>query len=367
MTVAASTPAQYRWRAMSATFVLMLVMVFPLVAQPDQRSLAAPRTVRMLLNSGFTGANAWLLLADARGYFRAEGLTVEFTPGRGAFTAAARIDPEGFDFGFGDINAVIEEVSRNRDRAPIGIFMLFNRSPSAIILPAGSRINSPKQLEGRTIIGHATDVARNTFAASAARTGIDTTRVKIVADSSGWAALLGAMEQGRADAVFEYLTTSTAAVEQMKRDVASTLRFLPFRDVVPELYGSTLMASRSMVSGAPDVVRAFLRAANRGLVDAVADPAAALTALAVRDPAMSRAVERNRMLGTFGGDMGAAEGRTIGIGDVDTTRLATSIAMVTTSRGLARRPSHTEVFSRNFLPPLAARVTTLGAAGASRD
>lgn len=40
--------------------------------------------IRLLLNSGFTGANAFFAIADARGLFREAGLDVAFTPGRGA-------------------------------------------------------------------------------------------------------------------------------------------------------------------------------------------------------------------------------------------------------------------------------------------
>ena len=57
-------------------------------AETKATTPAPLRKVRFLLNSGYSGANSWFLLADQRGYFREEGLEVEFIMGRGAFTAA---------------------------------------------------------------------------------------------------------------------------------------------------------------------------------------------------------------------------------------------------------------------------------------
>jgi NitT/TauT family transport system substrate-binding protein len=57
--------------------------------------------------------------------------------------------------------------------------------------------------------------------------------------------------------------------------------------------------------------------------------------------------------------MSSAEGRTLGIGDVDDTRLARSVALVAETNGLPREPDIREVFVRDFLPPVGERVTTL--------
>lgn len=330
--------------------------------QPTAAAPAGPvrRAVTMVLNSGFTGANAWLLLAEARGYFHAEGLDVRFTAGNGAYTAAGRMVLEAFDFGYGDINALIEESSIRPDSAPMGVFMVFNRAPSAIILKSESPITEVKQLEGKRIIGHATDVALNTFEAFAEKARIDPKKVTIVPDSAGWTGLLAALDSGRADAAFGYLTTSMAALEAAGVNAESALRFFAYRDIAPELYGSALMASRRMVVRDPALVRAFVRAANRGLVATVSDPDAAVTELLRREPTLRAEVERNRLLRTLRGDMGGREGSTIGIGDVDPKRFALAIKLMRESGRMPRSPAWDAVFSRDFLPPLSERVRSLG-------
>ena len=317
------------------------------------------RTVSVLLNSGYSGANAWLLLAEARGYFHSEGLDLKLTLGRGAYTAAYRMVHEGFDFAYGDINALIEEASIRPDSAPMGVFMLFNRSPSAIILKRNSPITLPKQLEGKRLIGHPSDVALSTFEAWAEKVRIDPAKVTVVPDSSSWTGLLAALDSGKADGVFGYLTTSMAAVEGAGLDIESTLRFLPYRDAAPELYGSAVMASRHMVMRDSALVRAFVRAVNRGLQAALNDPDAAISELMRRDRTLRPEVERNRLLRTLRGDMGGAEGAVIGIGDIDPRRFTLAIKLMRAADRMPRSPAWETVFSRDFLPPLSDRIRTL--------
>jgi NitT/TauT family transport system substrate-binding protein len=356
----------FGWRRLlGAAAVVVLGSPAKLPAQvrtppaPAAPSGPVRRAVTMVLNSGFTGANAWLLLAEARGYFHAEGLDVQFTTGRGAYTAAGRMVAESFDFGYGDINALIEESSIRPDSAPMGVFMVFNRAPSAIILKSESPITTPKQLEGKRIIGHATDVALNTFEAFAEKARIDPKRVTIVPDSIGWTGLLAALDSGRADAAFGYLTTSMAALEAAGVNAESALRFFAYRDIAPELYGSALMASRRMVARDPGLVRAFVRAANRGLVATVNDPDAAITELLRRDTTQRAEVERNRLLRTLRGDMAGREGSAIGIGDIDPKRFTLAIKMMRAGGRMPRSPAWDAVFSRDFLPPLSERIRTL--------
>lgn len=315
----------------------------------------APRTIRFLLNSGFSGANAWFLLAEDRGYFQKEGLKVEFSPGRGAFTAAGRIAPEGFDVGYGDIHAVIEEAAKHPDSAPTGVYMMFDRAPSAIILPADSPINTPQQLQGKTVTGHATDVALNTFAQFGERTGIDIRKVKIVPNDSGWKELLGLMNEGKTDALFGYLTTTEAAVNAAGQKPGDVLKFIPFRDVLPEAYGSAIMVSGPLLRESPDTVAALVRAINHGVADTVCDPDAAIAALVKRDPKQDPRVEKIRLLSTMEGDMGGAHRLKQGFGDIDNSRMQASIVLTTQARGLPLQPSLDKVFRRDFLPPISER------------
>ena len=323
---------------------------------PAQQAAAASdaqpqlRKVRFLMNSGFSGANAWLLVADERGYFREEGIEVEFTPGRGAFTAAGRMVEEGFDAGYGDIHAAYEQAARVPGKAPVGVYMVMDVSPSVIILPASSPIREAGQLPGLTITGHASDVALNTFEQYAAKTGLDPASVKIRTNEGNWKALLGLLEQGASDALFGYLSTSTAAVRSAGGDAAAALRFLKFRDAAPELYGSALMVSPGLLRDEPEVARGLVNAVNRGLMDTLCAPGDAIELLVRRVPEQNAAAELGRLIDTMD-DMGGAEHiARDGVGDIDPARMLAGLQLTATARALPLQPAVEDVFDRGLLP-----------------
>lgn len=323
----------------------------------DQAPAPAPlRKVRFLLNSGYSGANSWFLLADQRGYFREEGLEVEFVMGRGAFTAAGRVAREGYDIGYGDVQAVIEENAKSAEDAPVAVYMVMSRSPSAIILPAASPVSEPKQLQGLTITGHGTDVALNTFAQYAERAGIDAGKVRVVSNDGNWKTLLGLFPERRTDALFGYITTTAAAVRSANGDVGKQLKYLRFRDVLPEFYGSTLMMSRRFIAESPEDARAVVRAVNRGVLGALCEPEEAIQALLVRDPGSDAQVELARLLDTAEEDMGGkAAALRDGVGDIVPARMQASIELTSRARRLPSQPTVEQVFRRDLLPPLPER------------
>ena len=324
------------------------------------RARAATKTYRMLLNTAFSGPQAWLMLAQDNGYLRDEGLELEFTTGAGAFTAAPRMQAEGFDFGYGDVNSLIEVAAKSPDAAPVGVFMMFNASPSTIAVPASGPIRTPKDVEGKTLSGHATDVALRTFGAFCKSTGVDQRSVKIIHfDGSMRAQVEGVLASSTVHGAFGYVSTISAAMAAAKIDAGKALRFLKFADTAPDLYGSVVMASRKMMRDDPKAIAGLTRAVNRGLVAMLADIDASIEAVRRKDPTVTPEVEKLRLMTTLKVEMSHAEGRTLGIGAVDAARLARSIALVAQTNGLPRTPAGAEIFTDAYLPPLAERVTTL--------
>ncbi|MGE0281357.1 MAG: ABC transporter substrate-binding protein [Rhizobiaceae bacterium] len=331
-------------------------------AKPAAETGQTMRKVKFLLNSGFSGANAWFILADDRGYFRDEGLEVEFVDGKGAFTAAGRMATEGYDFGYGDFQAIVERAAADPKTSPVGVYMLMDRSPSVVVVPTGSKVKEPKDLEKLTITGHPTDVGLNTFEQYASKAGIDRQSVTVVGNDGDWKTLLGEIKEGRADALFGYYSTVSAAVRSAGQDVASEVRFLQYPHVVPELYGSVVMTSQTLAKDDPDVVKGFLRAINRGVLASACDPDAAIEALVKRDPKRIPAVERGRLVDTVVEDMGGKATLASGVGGIDANRMEALLKLTAETRKLARQPAVAEVFSDTFLPDVDDRKAAVGAA-----
>ena len=318
----------------------------------------APRHVSLLLNTSFSGPQAWILLADDLGFFRREGIELDMTQGAGAYTAAPRVAAGNFDFGYGDINSLAEVVARAPDRAPVAVFVAFNASPSAIAVDANGPVKSPRDLERRTIIGHDTDVALKTFGAFCKTNNVDRSRIRTI-PGGGMGdmveQMLGANEIG---GVFGYVSTLEASIAAYKPALARRIRYLRYADYVPDLYGSALFASRRMMNENPDLVRGMVRAFNAGLA-ALMDNKPRGIGSVLRRSGGARDVEALRLDKTLELEMAHPEGRRLGIGDVDDGRFSRGLALLAETNDLPRTPSAREVFVRDFLPPLSERVTTL--------
>ena len=321
------------------------------IALPVVAATPAARTpLRMLLNSGPSGANAWFFLAEERGWFRDQGIDLAFSNGRGAYTAAPRMFGEGFDIAYGDINSLIEVAANTPGVTPSAIYMMFNASPCVIVVAADGPIRTARDLPGRRIAAHPTDVALATFPAYARATGIDPASITVAPSDASMRDLVVTMLAGESDGVFGYYTTQTAAAMTAGID-RSRLRFLRFDEQLPDFYGSAIMASAALIRDKPKLLSRLTSVFNRGVAATIADPGGAIDAVARRDPKIDKAIERVRLEGTLQREMAHPDGRRLGIGDVDDARLARSIATMVATKSLRRIPATREIFRREFLPP----------------
>jgi NitT/TauT family transport system substrate-binding protein len=333
------------------------------LAWPFQNAAMTIRTLRMQLNTFYSGPQAWFFLADERGYLRDEGLAIEFTEGDTAANTIPKMAAGGFDVGYGDLNALIEHAGAGKPNAPLAVFASYNASPYTIAVPAAGGIQTPAQLAGKRLVAHPNDAALNLFAELCARTGLAASTVAIDISAAPHSELVPAVLAGQWDGIFGFVNTLIAAsLDAGLATPREQWRFIEYHDHVPELYGMALMVTRELARNEPATVQALLRALNRGLVDTVANPEAAVDALVKRKPAMNRASNLRRLLGTLELEMGRAEGAVLGIGDLDDARFASGIDLIVDTKRFAQRPKPSDLFSRAFLPPLSERVRNLSRA-----
>lgn len=315
--------------------------------------------IRLLLNSPLSGPHAFFCLAQQRGYFADAGLEVEFVGGDGAASVVPRIPQEGFDGGYGDLCALIKLAALRPDQCPVAVHVAFNTTPLTIGVRKDGPIRTPKDLEGKVIGGHPIDAAIEAFPAYAMQAGVDESRVSILRSTTSMATLAEDVLDGHSDGVFGFVHTIIAALAGKGIDGRAGLRFLEYRDVVPELYGNALMLTPAFLQANPEAARALVAAVNRGIVETLADPDAALRAVQALAPKFARHVDGPRMMGTLQVEMAHPEARRIGIGDIDDARLARSIELLSKACRLPRVPAPGSVFTRECLPPLAERARPL--------
>ena len=317
------------------------------------------RTLRLQLNTFVSGPQAWMFLAQQRGYLADVGLALDFVPGDTAANTVPRMAADAsLDLGFGDLNALIEHVGRGRADAPLAIFAPYNASPYTIAVPAGSPVRGPRDLAGCHLVAHPADAAWLLFDEFCTSTGLDGATVRTSFAPEPHSELVPRLLAGEWHAMFGFVNTLAAASIAAGLQPA-VLRHLDYATLVPDLYGLAILARRELVTNEPELLRRLLHALNRGLVDTVADPAAAIDALAAAAPDLHRASNHQRLLGTLALEMAGAEGARLGLGELDDTRLARSAALIARCKRLPHVPAPAELFCRDLLPPLGQRVRTL--------
>ncbi|XAH22174.1 ABC transporter substrate-binding protein [Xylophilus sp. GW821-FHT01B05] len=324
--------------------------------------MGAPVRLRFILNTFYSGPQAWFFLADDRGYFREEGLEVEFTEGDTLANAVPKLMAGAYDVGYGDMNALVEWAAAHPAEAPVGVFAMHNRSPYTIAVPAAGTSLCPADLVGLSLVTHPNDAAWRMFPEFCAACGIDASRVKIEVSDLPHRELVPLMLEGRWDGLFGFVNTIRAQTIEAGLDPDTALRHFEWQHHVPSLYGAAVMVTPTLLRNHPSVVAGLVRAVNRGVVDAVADIEAAVDAVVRRNPSIDRVANRERLAGTLALEMAHTEGSVRGIGAVDMARLAQTIDLMARAKALAFLPSPASLFDDRFLPPPSERVRSLALA-----
>ena len=311
---------------------------------------AAQTKLKVVLNWKYQGPQGMFLLADDRGYFKAEGIEVQLDQGNGSGGVPALVANGTYDVGFGDMNALIELAAKKPDEAPVAVYVMYNQPPFAIAVKADSPIKTAKDLEGKSIGGPANDGALKLFPAFCKSAKIDCTGVKLSNMQPNLRENM--LMQGQVDGVFGYMNTIRFSAKLAKIE-EDKIRYIKYADYGMDLYSNVIIVPKKMTTEKPEVIKGFLRALNKGMQDSIKDPDASVAAVAKREPLINVKLERERYDATVADEMNHPEIKTIGLGAVDEARLKKSIGIIVEASSLPRTPAISEVWNGSFLPPAA--------------
>jgi NitT/TauT family transport system substrate-binding protein len=309
--------------------------------------------IAFALDFSLQGPQSIFLLASEKGYFAQEGLTVTVSRGFGSSDTVQKVAVGSYDFGFGDINAVIEENVSFPGQEVIGVAMVYNNPPHAVMALKGKGINSPKDLEGKTLVAPAGDAARRLFPVYANAVGIDASKVNFVNVEA--AVRETTLARGQADAIsgFEFTSVLNLKNAGVKEDDVVTFMY---SDYLKNLYGNAIIVSKAYAQKNPETVRAFLRAVTKAWKDAIAKPEEAIAALKKRDPSINETLEKDRLIRVLKRNIYVRDVELFGFGTVRKDRITGAIRLITDAYGLPVRLTDDNVFSSAYLPPLADRL-----------
>jgi NitT/TauT family transport system substrate-binding protein len=333
---------------------ILLAAAAALTALP---ALAENIPVRFTLGWKTQGSDAPFLLALSRGYFAEEGLDVTIDQGEGSAATVTRIMGGAYDAGFGDINAIIQNAAARPGEAPVMVYQLWNRPPFAIVVPKSTGIETVADFEGRKLGGAQGTPTTRMWPVFAKRNGIDMDKVELENMAPNLQEPM--MIRGQIDGAFVFNITSWFNLLANRQDPANDYLWFSFEDYGMDLYSNGLMVSQAMLRDRPEAVAGLVRAVNRATLEIGQDQDAAMAAVMAFDNLVNEDIERQRLVFSLTNLMNAPEGETLGAGDLDDERLARSIDIVVEGYGLERTPEPSEIFSRDFLPPLEDRRFTV--------
>jgi NitT/TauT family transport system substrate-binding protein len=278
-----------------ALLLLVLSLLLAACNQPAPPPLptAPPRTIIVQLPWVHTIEYAGFYMAEEKGYFAAEGLTVKLVPFD--FSAPAEPSPEvaagRADFGLAGANSML--LARAEGAPLVAVATLYQRNPLALISLAEKNIRRPQDLVGKKVMidvdnpGNAGGLLFTTMIVQ--QQGIDIAQIEIVPRTDY---TNDKLINGEVDVMDAFITNQPV---QLEREGHKINAIIP-SDYGVDMYANIIFTTEKMIAAEPEVIERFLRATTRGMQSAVDNPEEAAKLAVARGQDLNLESETESML-----------------------------------------------------------------------
>ena len=307
----------------------------------------ADMDIRFALDWKFEGPSAPYFLAIDNGHFAESGLNVEISPGKGSLDAIPKVATGAYPIGFADINSVIKFLDQNPGAPVIGVMMIYDKPPFAIIGRKSLGIASPKDLEGSTLGAPPPDGAWAQFPAFAKANGID--MAKITVEPVGFPTREPMLAEGKVNSVTGFSFSSYLNLIKLgvpESDISTIL----MADHGLKLYGNSIIVNSDFAKENEVAVKSFLKAIAAGWKDAIADPSKAVASLIKRNPAADTELEKRRLILAVDANVLTANVKENGMGLINVGRFGEAIAQLGETYEYKGVPDINLIFTAEYLP-----------------
>ena len=308
--------------------------------------------VRFQLDWRFEGPAALFLTPVAKGYFKAEKLSVTVDAGNGSGGTVTRVASGTYDMGFAALAALMESPANTptAPNKPVAVMMVYNNTPAAVLALKKSGIKAPADLNGKKLGAPVFDAGRKAwpiFAKANAIGGVTWTGMDPTLRET-------MLVRGDIDAITGFSFTSLLNLEA--RGVKTEdIVVLPYPQYGVKLYGNAIIASEEFVRKNPEAIKAFLRAFTKGVKDVIADPKAGIEQVKARDGIINADLELRRLKLALDATVLTPDARAEGFGEVMGPRLSLMASQVSDAFATKERVKAEAVWNGSFLPPAAER------------
>lgn len=244
-----------------------------------------PAKISLALDWYPNANHAGLFLARERGYFASAGLEVDLYTPSDPTVVLQTVGAGRDDFGISYQTDVL--LGRAEGAPVVSISALVQHPLMGIMVLESSGITRPADLVGKTV-GYPGIPSQEAFLHTMlASDGASIDDIDLINVDFN---LVPALISGRVDASMGAFWTHEPILAEQEGYPVSMLRVEEWG--VPDYYELVLVASEEKIAGAPDRITALLGAIERGYLDAIADPVAALAVLKAAYPELDEEVER---------------------------------------------------------------------------
>jgi NitT/TauT family transport system substrate-binding protein len=251
----------------------VVALTFCIAALSARASLAADEahTLKLRLEWLTSGYHAPIYLAQAKGWYKDSGLDVTtIEPGNGTNTTIQLVNAGNYDLGEAAISNVA--IARTKGMPLKAIATWFRKGDLALMVPADSGINGPKDLKGKRIIYSAASSEGPFLEPFLAKGGLARGDVQLLNIDPN--ARISTFANGQADGIFG----SPVGTGVIINDLRHTHNIL-FADFGLNMPGFGLFATEDMLKKKGDALRKFASVSAGAWTYAKSHPDEAVAAL----------------------------------------------------------------------------------------
>ncbi|MFJ5058664.1 ABC transporter substrate-binding protein [Streptomyces nigra] len=211
-----------------------------------------------------------LYLGQKKGFFKEQGLELEFTTAQGGAAIVPGVASGQFQFGFSNVTSLMVAQSNGVPVKAVANGIASTGEPGedfgALMVKKGSPLKSPKELEGKKVaINTLKNINETAVRASVRSAGGDPDEVEFV--ELPFDQMPAALDKGQIDAAMVVEPATATIKSQDGVEIAS-----PLVDVAPDLTVALYFTSKQYAERNPEVVEKFQKAAAQSLAYADAHP-----------------------------------------------------------------------------------------------
>lgn len=265
-----------RWRTAALASAALLALA-ACGSSGDGSSDGDGDKVTLMLNWYPYGEHAPFYYGVEEGIFADHGIDLEIQAGQGSTKTVQATGQGQVDFGWADTPPVLANIDSGVDVRSVGVFL--QTTPSAVQVFADSGIDTPQDLEGKTIAVSAGDAPTTTFPLYLDAVGVDESSVK--QQNLDPAGKISAMISGKVDGLIGFAHDQGPTVAHRSE---KEVKYLRYSDEGLNFYSNGLIASDKTIDSDSDLVERMVAATSEAFEAAAENPEDAAASMEGKDP-----------------------------------------------------------------------------------